>query len=163
MEKIRALFPNCVTEVKDEKTGKTKLAVDFDVLRQDLSDEVVDGPQERYQFTWPGKREAILLANAPTTNVLRPLPEKSVDFKHTKNVYIEGDNLEALKILRETYMGKIKMIYIDPPYNTGNDFVYKDNFRSNTEDFLKKSGDIDEDNNRLESIIHQMVVSIQIG
>lgn len=142
MEKIRALFPNCVTEVKDEKTGKTKLAVDFDILRQDLSDEVVDGPQERYQFTWPGKREAILLANAPTTNVLRPLPEKSVDFKHTKNVYIEGDNLESLKILRETYMGKIKMIYIDPPYNTGNDFVYHDDFKASADEYLKSSGAI---------------------
>ena len=149
IKKVEELFPNCVTETYD-KDGNLVRSIDFDILRQDLSDHVVEGPKERYQFNWPGKREAILLANAPTTNTLRPLPEKSVDFENTKNVYIEGDNLEALKILRETYMGKIKMIYIDPPYNTGNDFVYKDNFKQSTEDYLKSSGDIDEEGNRME-------------
>ena len=149
IKKVEELFPNCVTETYDQD-GNLVRSIDFDILRQDLSDHVVEGPKERYQFNWPGKREAILLANAPTTNTLRPLPEKSVDFENTKNVYIEGDNLEALKILRETYMGKIKMIYIDPPYNTGNDFVYKDNFKQSTEDYLKSSGDIDEEGNRME-------------
>lgn len=149
IRKIEEIFPNCVTETYDQD-GNLVRSIDFDILRQDLSDHVVEGPKERYQFNWPGKREAILLANAPTTNTLRPLPEKSVDFENTKNVYIEGDNLEALKILRETYMGKIKMIYIDPPYNTGNDFVYKDNFKQSTEEYLKSSGDIDEEGNRME-------------
>ena len=149
IKKVEEFFPNCVTEAKDEN-GNIVKKIDFDLLRQDLSDHVVEGPKERYQFSWPGKRKAILLANAPTTNILRPLPEKSVDFEHTKNVYIEGDNLEALKILRETYMGKIKMIYIDPPYNTGNDFVYKDDFKQSAEEYLKSSGDIDEEGNRME-------------
>ena len=149
IKKVEELFPNCVTETYDQD-GNLVRSIDFDILRQDLSDHVVEGPKERYQFNWPGKREAILLANAPTTNTLRPLPEKSVDFENTKNVYIEGDNLEALKILRETYMGKIKMIYIDPPYNTGNDFVYKDNFKQSTEEYLKSSGNVDEEGNRME-------------
>ena len=149
IRKIEEIFPNCVTETYDQDSNLVR-SIDFDILRQDLSDHVVEGPKERYQFNWPGKREAILLANAPTTNTLRPLPEKSVDFENTKNVYIEGDNLEALKILRETYMGKIKMIYIDPPYNTGNDFVYKDDFKQSTEEYLKSSGDIDEEGNRME-------------
>lgn len=149
IKKVEELFPNCVTETYDQD-GTLVRSIDFDILRQDLSDHVVEGPKERYQFDWPGKREAILLANAPTTNTLRPLPEKSVDFENTKNVYIEGDNLEALKILRETYMGKIKMIYIDPPYNTGNDFVYKDNFKQSTEEYLKSSGSVDEEGNRME-------------
>ncbi len=148
IKKVEELFPNCVTESYD-KDGNLVRSIDFDVLRQDLSGHVVEGQKERYQFNWPGKREAILLANAPTTNTLRPLPEKSVDFENTKNVYIEGDNLEALKILRETYMGKIKMIYIDPPYNTGNDFVYKDDFKESTEEYLKSSGNIDEEGNRM--------------
>ena len=148
IRKVEELFPNCVTESYDGD-GNLVRSIDFDVLRQDLSGHVVEGPKERYQFNWPGKREAILLANAPTTNTLRPLLEKSVDFENTKNVYIEGDNLEALKILRETYMGKIKMIYIDPPYNTGNDFVYKDDFKESTEDYLKSSGNIDEEGNRM--------------
>lgn len=148
IKKIEELFPNCVIETYDEK-GNLVRSIDFDILRQDLSDHIVEGPKERYQFNWPGKREAILLANAPTTNTLRPLPEKSVDFENTKNVYIEGDNLEALKILRETYMGKIKMIYIDPPYNTGNDFVYKDDFKESTEEYLKSSGNIDDEGNRM--------------
>ena len=149
IKKVEELFPNCVTETYDQD-GNLVRSIDFDILRQDLSGHVVEGQKERYQFNWPGKREAILLANAPTTNTLRPLPEKSVDFENTKNVYIEGDNLEALKILRETYMGKIDMIYIDPPYNTGNDFVYKDDFEESTTDFLNSSGSIDSSGNRLE-------------
>ena len=148
IRKVEELFPNCVTESYDED-GNLVRSIDFDILRQDLSDHVVEGPKERYQFSWPGKREAILLANAPTTNTLRPLPEKSVDFENTKNVYIEGDNLEALKILRETYMGKIDMIYIDPPYNTGGDLIYKDDFKQSVSDFLDVSGNIDKDGNRL--------------
>lgn len=149
IKKIKELFPNCVTEAEDEN-GNIRHVIDFDVLRQDLSDHVVEGPKERYEFTWPGKRNSILLANAPTTNTLRPLPEKSVDFEHTKNIYIEGDNLEALKILRETYMGKVKMIYIDPPYNTGNDFVYNDDFTDTKQEYLEKNGGVDENGNRVE-------------
>ena len=127
VEKIGALFPNALTEVVRED-GTVERAIDFDVLRQELSKDIVEGPQERYQFTWPDKRKAIRLANTPTTMTLRPCREESVDFDNTGNLYIEGDNLEVLKILRETYLGKVKMIYIDPPYNTGNDFVYKDDY-----------------------------------
>ena len=148
IKKIEKIFPNCVTETMGED-GKIKQSIDFDILKQDLSDTVVEDKTERYQFTWPGKNKAILLANAPTTNTLRPLPEKSVDFDHTKNIYIEGDNLEALKILRETYLGKVKMIYIDPPYNTGNDFVYEDDFKESTEEYLKSSGNVDDEGNRM--------------
>lgn len=148
IEKIEKIFPNCVTETMGED-GKIKQSIDFDILKQDLSDTVVEDKTERYQFTWPGKNKAILLANAPTTNTLRPLPEKSVDFDHTKNIYIEGDNLEALKILRETYLGKVRMIYIDPPYNTGNDFVFEDDFKESTEEYLKSSGNVDDEGNRM--------------
>ena len=122
--KIRELFPNCVTE-RINNEGKLEHAIDFDMLKQELSDHVVDGLQERYQFTWPDKRKAILAANAPINKTLRPCREESVDFDNTENLYIEGDNLEVLKLLQETYLGKVKMIYIDPPYNTGNDFVYR--------------------------------------
>ena len=125
--KIRALFPGCVTEAAGED-GKLRLAVDFDQLRQELSDSIVEGPQERYHLNWPGKREALITANAPIAKTLRPAREESVDFDTTQNLFIEGDNLEALKLLQETYLGKVKMIYIDPPYNTGNDFVYDDDF-----------------------------------
>jgi adenine-specific DNA-methyltransferase len=148
IRKIRDIFPNCVTETVNQ-SGKPVLSVDFDILRQDLSNHVVEGPKERYQFDWPRKRNAILLANAPTTMTIRPLPEKSVDFETTKNVYIEGDNLEALKILRETYLGKVKMIYIDPPYNTGNDFIYRDGFKKSAKDYLAESGDVDEEGDRM--------------
>ena len=127
IEKIGALFPNALTEVKkgqrEDGTYITEKAIDFDVLRQELSFVVVEGPEERYQFTWPDKRKSILLANAPIAKTLRPCREESVDFDNTENLYIEGDNLDALKLLQETYLGKVKMIYIDPPYNTGNDFV----------------------------------------
>ncbi len=126
--KIRELFPGCVTEARDEKTGKLRLAVDFDQLRQELSDHIVEGPQERYRLDWPGKREALALANAPTNKALRPVPGESLQFDTTKNLFIEGDNLEALKLIQDTYLGQIKLIYVDPPYNTGKDFIYRDSF-----------------------------------
>ena len=136
--RIRDLFPGCVTEAKGED-GNVKLAVDFDQLRQELADSTVEGPQERYHLNWPGKREALLAANAPIAKTLRPVREESVDFDNTKNLFIEGDNLDALKLLQETYLGKVKMIYIDPPYNTGRDFVYDDDFAEDAESFLIKS------------------------
>lgn len=145
---IRELFPGCVTEAQGED-GRLKLAVDFDQLRQELSESIVEGPQERYHLNWPGKREALLTANAPIAKTLRPCREESVDFDTTKNLFIEGDNLDALKLLQETYLGKVKMIYIDPPYNTGNDFIYEDDFAENTEEFLKRSNQRDEEGNRL--------------
>lgn len=148
--KIRDMFPNCVTEATDEN-GKLRLAVDFDQLRQELSGSIVDGPQERYRLDWPGKREALLTANAPITKTLRPCREESVEFDTTQNLFIEGDNLDALKLLQETYLGKVKMIYIDPPYNTGKDFVYADNFAQSAEDFLKLSSQKDEEGGRLVS------------
>lgn len=148
ISRIRQLFPGCVTEGQGEN-GELKLSVDFDQLKQELSDVIVEGPQERYHLDWPGKREALLTANAPIAKTLRPCREESVDFDTTKNLFIEGDNLEALKLLRETYLGKVKMIYIDPPYNTGNDFIYEDDFAENSEEFLKRSNQKDEHGNRL--------------
>ena len=145
---IRELFPGCVTEARDED-GRVKLAVDFDQLKQELSESIVEGPQERYHLEWPGKREALLTANAPIAKTLRPVREESVDFDTTKNLFIEGDNLDALKLLQETYLGKVKMIYIDPPYNTGNDFVYEDDFAEDTERYLQRSNQRDEEGNRL--------------
>lgn len=146
--RIRELFPGCVTEAMGED-GQLKLAVDFDLLRQELSDHIVEGPQERYHLNWPGKREALLAANAPIAKTLRPCREESVNFDTTKNLFIEGDNLDALKLLQETYLGKVKMIYIDPPYNTGNDFIYDDDFAESTDEFLKRSNQKDEQGNRL--------------
>jgi len=146
--RIREMFPDCVTEARDE-SGKVKLAVDFDQLKQELSDSIVEGPQERYHLNWPGKREALLTANAPIAKTLRPCPEESVDFDTTKNLFIEGDNLDTLKLLQETYLGKVKMIYIDPPYNTGNDFIYEDNFAESTEEYLLDSLQKDAEGNRL--------------
>ena len=146
--KIREIFPNCVTE-RINAEGKLEHAIDFDMLKQELSDHVVDGLQERYQFTWPDKRRAILAANAPINKTLRPCREESVDFDNTENLYIEGDNLEVLKLLQETYLGKVKMIYIDPPYNTGNDFVYEDDFKQSAEEYIENSGQFDEEGNRL--------------
>ena len=146
--RIRELFPGCVTEAQGDG-GKVRLAVDFDQLRQELSESIVEGPQERYHLNWPGKREALLTANAPIAKTLRPCREESVDFDTTKNLFIEGDNLEALKLLQETYLGQVKMIYIDPPYNTGNDFIYEDDFAENAEEFLKRSNQKDEEGNRL--------------
>jgi len=146
--KIRELFPGCVTEAADEN-GKLRLAVDFDQLRQELSDSIVEGPQERYHLNWPGKREALVTANAPLAKTLRPCRDESVDFDTTQNLFIEGDNLEALKLLQETYLGKVKMIYIDPPYNTGNDFVYDDDFAESSAEFLERSNQKDDEGNRL--------------
>ena len=148
IRRLAELFPAVVTEARDAD-GRVTRAVDFDLLRQELSDHVVEGPQERYQLDWPGKREAVFAANAPTTATLRPDREESVDFDTTKNVFIEGDNLEVLKVLQESYLGKVKMIYIDPPYNTGNDFVYNDDFAESTKDYLRRSGAVDEDGARL--------------
>jgi len=146
--KIKGMFPGCVTEAAGED-GKIRLAVDFDQLRQELSDSIVEGPQERYHLNWPGKREALITANAPIAKTLRPCREESVDFDTTQNLFIEGDNLEALKLLQKTYLGKVKMIYIDPPYNTGNDFVYDDDFAESSAEFLQKSTQKDCEGNRL--------------
>ena len=148
IDKIADLFPNVVTESSDAD-GNPKRAVDFDLLRQELSDHIVDGPQERYRLDWPGKRAAAFTANAPIAKTLRPVREESVDFDTTKNLFIEGDNLDALKLLQESYLGKVKLIYIDPPYNTGGDFIYDDNFSDSTEDYLIKSGQSDEGGQRL--------------
>lgn len=148
IRKIGGLFPNCITETKDEN-GKVVPAIDFDLLRQELSHEIVEGYEERYRFEWPDKRNAILNANSPTTATLRPCRSESVDFDRTQNLYIEGDNLEVLKLLRETYLGKVKMIYIDPPYNTGNDFVYEDDFAQSTDEYMAGSGQFDEEQNRM--------------
>lgn len=147
-KKLAALFPNAVTETIDEN-GEVVRAIDKDVLMQEISCTVVDGKEERYQFTWPDKKKSVLLANAPINKTLRPCREESVDFDTTENLYIEGDNLEVLKLLQETYLGKIKMIYIDPPYNTGSDFVYADNFAQSTDEYITNSGQFDEEGNRL--------------
>ena len=146
--KIGAMFPNCLTERKNEN-GEVEYAIDFDMLKQELSSVIVEGNEERYQFTWPDKKKSILLANAPIAKTLRPCREESVDFDTTENLYIEGDNLDVLKLLQETYLGKIKMIYIDPPYNTGHDFVYEDDFSQNTDEYLSHSGQYDDQGNRL--------------
>lgn len=146
--KIGKLFPNCMTEVKNE-AGEVVRAIDFDMLRQELSSVIVEGNEERYQFTWPDKKKSILLANAPIAETLRPCREESVDFDNTENLYIEGDNLDVLKLLQETYLGKIKMIYIDPPYNTGSDFVYEDDFAESADEYLANSGQFDAEGNRL--------------
>ena len=146
--KLAEMFPNAVTETIDEN-GEVVRAIDKDVLMQEINTRVVDGNEERYQFTWPDKKKSVLLANAPINKTLRPCREESVDFDNTENLYIEGDNLEVLKLLLETYLGKIKMIYIDPPYNTGNDFVYEDDFAQSTEEYLANSGQFDNDGNRL--------------
>lgn len=146
--KLAELFPNCVTETLGAD-GTPQKAIDFDQLRQELSANLVEGSQERYQFNWPGKREALLTANAPIAKTLRPCREESVDFDTTQNLYIEGDNLDALKLLQETYLGKVKMIYIDPPYNTGNDFIYEDDFAEDSESYMLRSNQKDEAGNRL--------------
>lgn len=150
-EKIRQiaeLLPNCVTESRGED-GAVRQAIDFDQLRQELSDHIVEGPAERYRLDWPGKREAILTANAPIAKTLRPCREESVDFDTTKNLFIEGDNLDALKLLQETYLGKVKLIYIDPPYNTGNDFIYEDDFAEDSRSYFERSNQTDEQGHRL--------------
>lgn len=147
--KLSQMFPNAVTETIDPVTGEVVRAIDKDVLMQEINTRVVDGKEERYQFTWPDKKKAILAANAPVSATLRPCREESVDFDSTENLYIEGDNLEVLKLLQETYLGRVKMIYIDPPYNTGNDFVYNDDFAEDADSYLDRSGQFDEDGNRL--------------
>lgn len=148
MEKIGVFFPNVITETEDEEGNITK-AIDFELLQQELSDEIVEGNKERYQLTWPGKKEAIVAANTPIDKTLRPVKEDSLNWNTTENLYIEGDNLEVLKLLQESYLGKIKCIYIDPPYNTGNDFIYKDSFVQDKDEYLEESGQVDEEGNRL--------------
>lgn len=147
-KKLAEMFPNAVTEAVDEN-GEVVRAIDKDVLMQEINTRIVDGKEERYQFTWPDKKKSVLLANAPINKTLRPCREESVDFDNTENLYIEGDNLEVLKLLQETYLGKIKMIYIDPPYNTGNDFVYEDDFAQSTDEYLANSGQFDDEGNRM--------------
>ncbi len=147
-KKLAEIFPNIVTETIDEN-GNVVRAINKELLEQEISTKVVDGPKERYEFTWPEKKQSIIAANAPTTNTLRPSVEDSVNFDTTKNLYIEGDNLEVLKILQETYLGKVKMIYIDPPYNTGSDFVYEDDFAEDMSEYMDMSGQFDEEGNRL--------------
>lgn len=147
--KIAQLFPDCVTETVDERSGQPQHLIDFEKLKQNLSDSVMSERAERYQFTWPDKSKAILLANSPINATLRPCREDSVDFDNTQNLYIEGDNLDVLKCLKETYLHKVKMIYIDPPYNTGNDFVYEDDFAQSSEEYLANSGQFDEQGNRM--------------
>lgn len=148
IEKLATLFPQVITESADNNGNITR-AIDFDLLRQELSDHLVEGPQERFRLEWPGKRAAALTANAPIAKTLRPVREDSVNFDTTGNLFIEGDNLEALKLLQESYLGKVKLIYIDPPYNTGNDFVYNDDFAESTEEYLKRSGQVTEEGERL--------------
>ena len=147
-KKLSELFPNAVTETIDEN-GEIVRAIDKDVLMQEISCKVVDGNEERYQFTWPDKKKSVLLANAPINKTLRPCREESVDFDSTENLYIEGDNLEVLKLLQETYLGKVNLIYIDPPYNTGHDFVYSDNFNKGVEEYINSSGQLDDNGNKL--------------
>lgn len=147
-KKLAAMFPNAITETIDEN-GEVVRAIDKDVLMQEISCKVVDGNEERFQFTWPDKKKSVLLANAPISKTLRPCREESVDFDNTENLYIEGDNLDVLKLLQETYLGKIKMIFIDPPYNTGSDFVYEDDFAQSADEYLANSGQFDEEGNRM--------------
>jgi adenine-specific DNA-methyltransferase len=148
IEKLAALFPNCVTETRDAQ-GVIKRAIDFDQLRQELSDHIVEGPRERYHLDWPGKREALLAANAPIAKTLRPCREESVDFDSTKHLFIEGDNLDALKVVQETYLNKVKLIFIDPPYNTGREFIYDDDFSDTIDEFLIRSNQVDDNGKRL--------------
>lgn len=146
--RLAELFPNCVTEAEGDD-GQLKKAIDFDQLRQELSESIVDGSRERYHLDWPGKKEALLVANAAIAKTLRPCRGESVNFDYTKNLFIEGDNLDALKLLQETYLNKIKMVYFDPPYNTGNDFIYNDDFRATTGSYLSLSNQTDSEGNRL--------------
>ena len=148
IDKLATLFPNCVAEAADAN-GVVNRSIDFDQLRQELSSNIVEGPQERYQLNWPGKREALLTANAPIAKTLRPCREESVDFDTTQNLFIEGDNLDALKLLQETYLNKVKMIYIDPPYNTGNDFIYDDDFAEDSVAYKQRSNQHDVQGNHL--------------
>jgi len=146
---VMELFPNCVTEAKDDESGEIRRAIDFDQFRQELSGDIVEGPRERYHLNWPGKRESLLAASAPVATTLRPDRSRSVDFDVTRNMFIEGDNLDALKLLQETYLNKVKMIYIDPPYNTGKDFLYNDDFAATSNEYLERSHQRDVDGRRL--------------
>jgi adenine-specific DNA-methyltransferase len=148
IDKLAELFPNCITEARDA-AGQLKKAIDFDLLRQELSSSIVEGAQERYQLNWPGKREALLAANAPIAKTLRPFRDESVDFDSTQNLFIEGDNLDVIKLLQESYLGKVKVIYIDPPYNTGRDFIYDDDFKDDTESYLLRSNQADDSGLRI--------------
>lgn len=147
IDKIGKIFPNCITESVDEN-GKLKKAINFEILKQMLSGDVIEG-DEAYEFTWVGKKASIVEANKPIRKTLRPCPEESVDWDNTENLYIEGDNLEVLKLLQESYLGKVKMIYIDPPYNTGNDFIYNDDFKMSNEEYADEVGEYDEEGNRM--------------
>ena len=147
IEKMEKLFPNCITETIDEK-GKEKKAINFELLKQMLSPDIIDG-DEVYEFTWVGKKAAIVEANKPIRKTLRPYIDESVDWDNTENLYIEGDNLEVLKLLQESYLNKVKMIYIDPPYNTGNDFIYNDDFKMTGEEYAEESGEFDENGERM--------------
>lgn len=147
--KLHSLFPECVTEARDEVSGDIKYSVDFDRLRQEFHDHIVEGPQERYRLDWPGKRDALARANAPLEKTLRPCREESIEFDKTRNLFIEGDNFEALKIIEETYLGAVKMIYIDPPYNTGRNLIYKNDYSETTSDFLERSGQVGDEGGRL--------------
>ena len=147
--KLRELFPGCVTETLEEATGHLQLVVDFDMLKQELDGEIEEGGQERYRIDWPGKRKAFALSNAPICKALRPAPDASVQFDTTKNLFIEGDNLDALKLIQNAYLGKIKIIYIDPPYNTGNDFVYNDDYSENSKEYFTRSNQISESGDRM--------------
>ena len=151
IDALARIAPSCITEVKDSKTGSIKHAVDFHVLRQLLGDNAVEDAVEAYQFNWVGKQEARREAAKSINKTLRPVPEDSVDWDNTQNIYIEGDNLEALKLLQKSYLGKVKMIYIDPPYNTGNDFVYHDDFKQSQSEYDEAAGNVDEEGNRLVS------------
>ena len=148
IETLAAMFPNAITETLDD-AGNVQKSVDFDLLRQELTDHIVEGPQERYRLEWPGKRASAFAANAPIAKTLRPVRGESVNFDTTKNLVIDGDNLDALKLLQASYLGQVKLIYIDPPYNTGRDFIYDDDFAENTQEFLSRSGQTDEDGRRL--------------
>lgn len=161
IEKIESLFPNCITEALD-KNGKLKKAINFEVLKQMLSNEIIDG-DEAYEFTWVGKKSAIVEANKPIRKTLRPCIEESVDWNNTKNLYIEGDNLEVLKLLQESYLGSINLIYIDPPYNTGNDFIYRDNFNIEKQDYYEDIGMFDDSGIDSSEIRIQTVDFILIG
>lgn len=147
VKKIGELFPNCITETVDEN-GKLKKAINFDMLKQMLADDVIEG-DEAYEFTWVGKKASIVEANKPIRKTLRPCKDESVDWDNTENLYIEGDNLEVLKLLQESYLNKVKMIYIDPPYNTGSDFIYNDDFKLSKEEYTSESGEINEEGNRM--------------
>ena len=147
IERIAGLFPSVITEIEEED-GNVRRGIDFDLLRQELSGDYVEGREERYDFTWVGKRQAIIEANRPIQKTLRPCIEESKDWENTENIYIEGDNLDALKLLQESYLNKVKMIYIDPPYNTGNDFIYNDNFVMDSDEYDEETGAVDEYGNR---------------